>query len=90
MVCVLLTWTAVDLIAPQLCDAEESAQSSPLQPDSSSQDRGDDCFCCSHLVDPVPFAVLLAPSLIVLVEDAAPLDLSPGIPRSLYHPPLRA
>ncbi len=86
LVCLLLSWTGADLLMPELCTAEAATagSSSPLD----SQDR-DDCFCCcmhtqvTALVV-VRVGVVEAAPFAPLAEDA----LTPGVPRSLYHPPL--
>ena len=100
MVLVLLTWTAVDLLAPQLCAADASqpdgaaaaaitvAAPSPDQvPDAIPADR-DDCFCCSHTVRPAMQMVLFVDVSPVELPEAPPVSPFAGIARSLYHPPL--
>jgi len=85
--CFLLTWAAADLLVPQLCSAEEYAQGSGSAP---TQDH-DDCFCCcSHTEDPVPLVAVLTPRASVVRDTFRPANLTPGVPRSLYHPPLFA
>jgi hypothetical protein len=87
--CFLLTWAAADLLVPQLCSAEtdEYAQGSGSVP---AQDH-DDCFCCcSHTEDPVPLVAMVTPRASVVRDTFRPARLTPGVPRSLYHPPLPA
>lgn len=90
--CVILTWTAVDLLAPQLCAAEpvtiagvasHESDGSPVRPDS-------DCFCCSHLVTPMAFDVVFAVSMATVEPALRQTDLPLGVPRTLYRPPLLA
>ena len=92
VVCVLLTWTAIDLLMPQLCDAENYTQSAVTPSDAGSPDdvRPDagDCFCCSHTVDPVEFARTLASDEPVIVTSSVATRLMPGVARLVYHPPL--
>ena len=84
IVCLLLTWAAADLLVPQLCSAEQAQTESP----SGTQDD-DDCFCCcSHIVRARPIEVTSADLIPVVRETFVPPDLAPGVPRSLYHPPL--
>ncbi len=87
VVCLLLSWAAADLLVPQLCSAEQSSQSdAPTAP----QDH-DDCFCCCAHVERVDPIQVVFVDLIPVVRDApAPSDLAPGVPRSLYHPPLQS
>lgn len=87
VVCLLLSWAAADLLVPQLCSAEQSSQSdAPTAP----QDH-DDCFCCCAHVERVDPIEVVFVDLIPVVRDApAPSDLAPGVPRSLYHPPLQS
>jgi hypothetical protein len=83
--CFLLTWAAADLLVPQLCSAEEYAQDSGGAP---APDH-DDCFCCcSHTEDPVPLVAVLTPRASVVRDAFGPVNLTPGVPRTLYHPPL--
>jgi hypothetical protein len=85
--CFLLTWAAADLLVPQLCSEEEYSQASGSAP---AQDH-DDCFCCCfHTEDPVPLVAVLAPRASVVRDAFRPANLTPGVPRSLYHPPLSA
>lgn len=87
--CFLLTWAAADMLVPSLCsaEAEEYAQGSGPAP---AQDH-DDCFCCcSHTEDPVPLVTVLTPRASVVHDAFRPADLAPGVPRTLYHPPLFA
>jgi hypothetical protein len=100
----LLAWTTADLCCG-LCvhDGEPIAAAVPAghqgertvigPPASAAADlpyAPDDCFCCSHFVQPqVPYQVVPIYALISAVETtAAP---SPQFPASqLYHPPLAA
>jgi hypothetical protein len=86
-VCVLLTWTAVDLLVPQLCDAESLSKASAP---SSAPSQGADCFCCSHAVDTVKFEVVFVDGVTVIVDDCPPAPLSPGVSPRLYHPPIQS
>ncbi len=90
--CFLLTWAAADLLVPQLCSAEDSAQglASGSGGPSTTQDH-DDCFCCcSHTEDPVPLVSVVAHRASAVVDTFRPDHLTPGVLRSLYRPPLHA
>lgn len=80
IVLVLLTWTAVDLLAPQLCAAEASH--------ASASASVDDCFCCSHTVQPVLQAVILPDVSPVELPAAKSESPSAGVVRPLFRPPL--
>jgi hypothetical protein len=85
--CFLLTWAAADLLVPQVCSAERDGYAQGSAP---VQDH-DDCFCCCfHTEDPVPLVSVLTPRASVVHDVFRPADLAPGVPRSLYHPPLSA
>ncbi|MFN8579425.1 MAG: hypothetical protein U0163_00400 [Gemmatimonadaceae bacterium] len=87
MAIVLLTIAATDLFVPNLCGAEMTAQG---QSTKTAGDQ-DDCFCCCAHVDPVPQVVFVASALLPTPVTVHPAeDLSAGVPRSLYHPPLHA
>lgn len=88
----ILVWTAVDLLVPELCAAEEmtvagdsshESNESPVQPDS-------DCFCCSHTVSPMPCDAIFAVVTSASVEAIPMGDLALGVSPLLYHPPLQA
>jgi len=84
--CFLLTLAAADLFVPQLCSSEEVSQAAGST--SSPQDQ-DDCFCCcSHIQKALVVTVVYAEGVPVIVEDYPLANLSDGIPRGLYHPPL--
>jgi hypothetical protein len=98
-VLVMLTWTAVDLLAPQLCAAEASQPSAPaaaIALTAAPQDQIppaapaalDDCFCCSHSVRPVMQAVILADVSPVGLPATHAESQSAGIVRPLFRPPL--
>lgn len=87
MAIVLLTMAAVDLFVPNLCGAEMTTQT---QPTKTAGDQ-DDCFCCCAHVDRVPLIVLVESDLLPRPVAVHPTDdLSAGVPRSLYRPPLHA
>jgi hypothetical protein len=90
--CVILTWTAVDLLVPQLCAAESSTLAGDVShSDDESPERPDsDCFCCSHIVTPVSCEAVFALVTVVDVVAFPTSRLSLGVPRLLYHPPLQA
>lgn len=91
-VCVILTWTVIDLVAPQLCAAEQSAGVSMTshQSDESPVDRDADCFCCSHTVSPMTLDVAFTLGTRIVIGARPPHRLALGVPRTLYHPPLTA
>lgn len=84
MVYVLLTWTAADLLVPQLCAAEQVGQSTS----NPAPDRGDDCFCCTLIEDPQPFCVVVVAVVRVAPEIVLPEDVASGFPAPPYHPPV--
>lgn len=85
IVCLLLTWAAADLLVPQLCTVEQAAQTDGS---TAPQDR-DDCFCCCSHVERTPPVEVVSAVLIPPVRETFPTPgLAPGVPRSLYHPPL--
>jgi len=88
----ILVWTAVDLLVPELCAAEEmtvagdsshESNESPVQPDS-------DCFCCSHTVSPMSCDAVFAAVTSAGVGTFPTADLALGVSPLLYHPPLKA
>jgi hypothetical protein len=88
----ILVWTAVDLLVPELCAAEEitvagdsshESDESPVQPDS-------DCFCCSHTVSPMSCDAIFAVVTTAGVGPFPTADLALGVSPLLYHPPLQA
>lgn len=81
---VLLTWTAVDLLVPQLCAAENFAQAASNQ----APDRADDCFCCTLIEDPQPFCVVVETVVSVAPKVVLADDVASGFPQPLYHPPV--
>ena len=89
-VCLLLAWTALDLLAPELCEAESAISSTAGSTERSPQapHAPDDCFCCSNTVNSTIYSVTFTFSERIPVALATVRDLSAGIPRSLYHPPL--
>jgi hypothetical protein len=88
VICALLAWTAVDLFVPQLCEAE-AYSTSAAAPDAGNQEtRGDDCFCCSHVVSPMQFETGYSVQAVGRPEEDRSPSLVEGIPRSLFHPPL--
>lgn len=85
MTIVLLTMAAADLFVPNLCGAEMTTQT---QSTKTAGDQ-DDCFCCCAHVDRVALIVLAESALLRIPVSVYPTeDLSAGVPRSLYHPPL--
>ena len=87
MAIVLLTLAAADLFVPNLCGTEATTQT---QSTKTAGDQ-DDCFCCCAHVDRVPLIVLSQSALLPMPVSVHPTeDLSAGVPRSLYHPPLHA
>lgn len=74
---------------PDLCVAETvstSTSGSPLD----SQDR-DDCFCCcTHLQTAMLLDVVFLPTEMARDLPVAVDRTAPGVPRSLYHPPLHS
>jgi hypothetical protein len=94
----ILAWTAADISNAEICALDQEAFPSPAQkssqtqlPAGSDQDvHFDDCFCCSHCVEPgFVFRVDIS------VEPAG--QLAPRVIRSphkihvsLYHPPRTA
>ena len=88
VVCVLLTWTAVDLLVPELCGAEEFAQGATADSSDAGPDRGEDCFCCSHVVAPVSFRAMVDAGPAAPDSRAVPLNPLSGVAPVPYHPPL--
>ena len=82
---VLLAWTAVDLLVPQLCNAESFGQSSSQSP---AAPQGDDCFCCTLVEDPEPFRIQAVAAPRVILNEVPTDDVAPGFPSPPYHPPL--
>ena len=98
---VLLTWAAVDMTNPGLCALDnERATCAPvsrtmLRSDWSAHPGGeaarphiDDCFCCSHCLEP---GQIVAPGEVTALADRLPATAS-RLPfrdgTGLYHPPL--
>lgn len=98
-VMVLLAWTALDLTAPSLCALDAEGQSTdaaysvndtePSIPADVPAEPGhvDDCFCCSHCVEPTALPAPAGLEFVVTQYRALPdsLPLSAALP--LYHPP---
>ena len=94
---VLLSLVAIDLSSPSLCalDSPSSAQTIQAGFDGSSQDAEipstpvhiDDCFCCSHCVQP---GAMLAPLSLTLLRDTFAPPVTDGAFSALgapFHPP---
>jgi hypothetical protein len=96
---VLLLWTAVDLSNSSLCSLDNESLVGvtgaglilTVRADDSlpvdAPFHVDDCFCCSHCVEPS-----LHPSVTVVmdivVRDPLPAGMAPvGFGSPLYHPP---
>lgn len=91
VVCVLLTWTAVDLLVPQLCSAEELSQASTSVPSGPTSQQHDDCFCCcAHVVSPVPFVAVMVNTETIDIDAVPAVDVATGVLRDVYHPPLQS
>ena len=74
---------------PELCEAETAAASGSGNP-LDSQDR-DDCFCCcTHTQTAMLLVVDFVPTATVRDLPVAVDRIAPGVPRSLYHPPLHS
>ncbi len=92
MVFALLAWTAIDLLAPQLCDAE--TETIPTEASSSTSMPAppsvpiDDCFCCSQTVDPVSLDLAHTEGEPIALPPTPDERPSPGVAPLLYHPPL--
>lgn len=85
----LLTWTAADLLFPSLCALDsEQAQSASSVPDDESSPPQDDCFCCSHNVDPVPMGSLALLEVLKASAEAPRVERPIAVARSIFHPPL--
>jgi len=89
-VCVILAWTAIDILAPQLCAAEQSAGVATTSDQSDELPVGSDCFCCSHTVSPMSLDVAFSLDARIVLEDEPSQSLVMGVPSSVYHPPLTA
>ncbi|MDP2318992.1 MAG: hypothetical protein Q8O42_06615 [Acidobacteriota bacterium] len=91
---VLLSWTAVDVLNPALCELDEltfvaahSTVDSNTAAPTESPVTPEDCFCCSHNVNFKPIAQV-AVSLPSDRERRITVDETPrwaSLP--LYHPP---
>lgn len=94
VVLVLLSWTAVDVLNPALCELDEltfvaaySTVDSNTAAPTESPVTPEDCFCCSHNVNFKPIAQA-AVSLPSDRGDRLTVDEAPrwaSFP--LYHPP---
>ena len=89
LVYVFLTWTAVDLLAPQLC-AEEVTAGDDLAQRAQAPPSPDDCFCCCQFVDLTRFTVVLVEQAVEIVETFSAVEPLAGVQSRLYHPPLSA
>lgn len=89
LVCFLLAWAGADMLMPELCTAEAAPASTSDSP-LDSQDR-DDCFCCcTHTQTAMLMAVVFAPTETTHAVPVVAGRITPGVPRSLYHPPLHS
>lgn len=89
LVCLLLAWTGADLLMPELCSAETATASDSGSP-LDAQDR-DDCFCCcTHTQTAVQLVVAFVPTETTQATTVTVDRTAPGVPRSLYHPPLHS
>lgn len=94
--CLLLVWTAVDLVDHSLCDRSAAALETgmaarigqPCPGHASHPSHIGHSFCCSHTVDvrtPFRIALTFEAACLQLVEAPA---LPFASPDDLYHPPL--
>ncbi len=91
---VLLTWTAVDVLNPALCELDQMpfvAAHASADDDASSPERtpvpAEDCFCCSHNVN---FSAIVQVRALVFDrgnESTEPLQSPFWKSFPLYHPP---
>ncbi|MGE3404292.1 MAG: hypothetical protein AB7K63_17005 [Vicinamibacterales bacterium] len=89
LVCLLLAWTGADMLMPELCAAEASPVSASDGP-LDSHDR-DDCFCCcTHTQTAVLLVAVFVPTETTQALHVTADRIAPGVPRSLYHPPLHS
>lgn len=96
----LLTLTAIDLAASQLCELDAIPVLADLNegmgadtgrmPQPSSPTHFDDCFCCSHCVD----VSLMQPALVAMpfISPVLPSPVTHPLAaaRALFHPPRRS
>ncbi len=99
LVCLLLlSWTAVDLGASELCALDNdgaltlniapAAICSPISsPDSHPPAHVDDCFCCSHCVNAVASAPIVHAAPVCLAVAPLRADAVIDVARPTYHPP---
>ncbi len=74
---------------PELCTAETASASTSGSP-LDSQDR-DDCFCCcTHTQTAMLIVVAFVPAVTTRPVTVVADRVAPGVPRSLYHPPLHS
>lgn len=86
MTYLLLSWSAADLLVPQLCDAEVAIDDHAGDP--SALDCHDCFCCCAHTEKAIVVAVTYSEGPPVIVDDVVVAGLPTGAPRAVYHPPL--
>ena len=96
---VLLAWTALDLTAPSLCaleaDVERPGSGHAAITAAASTPPGapveeahvDDCFCCSHCVEPTAVPAPSGLQFVVNRYRTLPDGIPPSPVLQLYHPP---
>lgn len=92
-VLILLGWTGVDLVAPQLCAADQTGSiglaSLSVAPSQAVPNNaaGGDCFCCATNVLPSQITYVTDGAVVVSSLPLAVVNHVHVLARTLYHPP---